>query len=109
MKTSEELEQSYRKFVSILTNESSEKDVHKDSKIHSDATFITIGDTTYKVRDHVVFGINIGTEEEIILKEGYVAFGEFDAEIFTCYGFFVADKYGNQVSEAGLTEDYVKR
>jgi uncharacterized protein YktA (UPF0223 family) len=49
MKTSEELEQSYRKFVSILTNESSEKDVHKDSKIHSDATFVTIGDTTYKV------------------------------------------------------------
>ncbi len=68
---------------------------------------ITINDTTYQVGDKVWYGLNHGTKDEITFTEGYVAFGEFSAEIYTCYGFYIADAIGTQISEAGLTGDYL--
>jgi len=68
---------------------------------------IKIKETTYKVGDKVWYGLDYGTENQNTFREGYVAFGEFSAEIYTCYGFYVADNEGNQVSEAGLTEEYL--
>lgn len=56
-------------------------------------------------------GFNIGDEVCLFigqkgLHRGFVYFGEFDAEIFTCYGLYVGDINGKQVSEAGLTDEY---
>ena len=36
-----------------------------------------------------------------------MCFGEFGAEIYYCYGFYVGDENGNQISEAGLTDSYI--
>ena len=83
--------------------------MHKSKFKNSNATEITIGDTTYRVGDKVWCGINNPDDEsrKITFTEGYVCFGEFGAEIYTCYGFYVGDKEGNQVSEAGLTDNYI--
>ena len=37
---------------------------------------------------------------------GIVTFGNFSAEIYDCKGWFLADKNGNQISEAGLDDDF---
>lgn len=43
------------------------------------------------------------TVEHSYYGKGFVAFGKFEAEIYTCYGLYVVDITGNQLSEAGLT------
>ena len=73
----------------------------------TDATYIKINGVKYTIGDYVKYGLNLNTPDEIIFTEGYVTFGEFSAEIYTCYGFYVADKNGNQVSEAGLDDQYI--
>ena len=75
--------------------------------MESNVKEIVIDNTTYKVGDRVWEGLDYGTEGQITFTEGFVAFGEFCAEIYTCYGFYVADEKGNQVSEAGLTKKYI--
>ena len=73
----------------------------------SDATKITIAGTEYKIGDKVWYGINYGKLDQITFYEGFVCFGAFEAEIFTCYGFYVGDINGKQISEAGLDEDFM--
>ena len=38
-------------------------------------------------------------------QRGIVTYGAFAAEIYICYGWFVADEEGEQLSEAGLEPD----
>ena len=60
-----------------------------------------IGKYTFYLKQEV--GIYIGDE---LFSKGFVAFGRFGAEIYECYGLFVADENGNQVSEAGLDSSW---
>jgi len=78
----------------------------KEPKIITDATFVIINDVKYTIGDKVWHGLDFKGEDETLFDQGFVAFGEFGAEIYSCYGFYVADKDGNQVSEGGLTEFY---
>ncbi len=39
-------------------------------------------------------------------EQGFVAYGEFKAEVFTVFGWYVQSPQGKQVSEGGLHEDY---
>jgi hypothetical protein len=74
----------------------------------TDCTYIIIDDKKYTIGDKVKYGIDLNTDKEMIFTEGFVTFGKFSAEIYTCYGFFVANEKGDQVSEAGLTSEYQK-
>ena len=69
---------------------------------------VTIGDNIFEVGDKVWYGLNRGEKDEVTFTEGYVYFGQFDAEIYTVYGFYVGDEEGNQISEAGLDDQYIK-
>lgn len=77
--------------------------------VKSDATYLELNGIRYNVGDKVKSGLDLNTDEENIFEEGIVAFGEFYAEVYKCYGFFVADpETGNQVSAGGLTEEHQK-
>ena len=73
----------------------------------TNATYIIIGETKYSIGDRVWYGLARGEADEVTFTEGFVCFGEFSAEIYTCYGFYVGDKDKNQVSEAGLTGEFI--
>ncbi len=73
----------------------------------TDATYIIIGNIKYSTGDRVWYGYNRGKVDEVTFTEGFVCFGEFSAEIYTCYGFYVGDNEGNQISEAGLTDEFI--
>ena len=66
-----------------------------------------IEDKIFSIGDRVWYGLYYGTSDQITFNEGYVCFGEFNAEIYTCYGLYVGDETGTQVSEAGLTSSHI--
>lgn len=74
----------------------------------SDATYIILNDIKYNIGDKVWDGLDRGKKGEVTFTEGYVCFGEFYAEIFPCYGFYVGDENREQLSEGGLTSSYIK-
>jgi len=107
----------YKDAISVLKDEHSIKmakmclkaGYNAATKVYSEEDLnssVTIDGKKYTVGDKVWYGLNKDTPDEITFTEGYVCFGEFSAEIYICYGYYVGDEIGIQVSESGLTSEY---
>ena len=58
---------------------------------------ITKKSTTFTLGEEVVYKY-----PELQDKKAYVCYGKFEAEIYTCYGWYIGDKDGKQLSEASI-------
>lgn len=68
---------------------------------------VIINGITFTEGDYVGLPICSNQKNVEFFYKGVVKFGHFNAEIYDCYGLFVADEEGNQISEAGLDRSHI--
>ena len=62
---------------------------------------ITIKGTTFTLGEEVVYEY-----PDLQDEKAYVCYGMFHAEIYTCYGWYIGNKDGIQLSEASIDTDW---